>query len=188
MSIDFGGEGGFISYEETGTKDEDRTKETIKPDVKGRGMSGHEGGTEGGNKGGHVQGPEVIEGKEGNEEKEDKTPVSIHDMNTAEGDNEGDGEGDIKGIGKEIAECSTVHAIAGHKIIIEEERADGQSEGDEEAEGIEAAIVEGCITDRESPQDELAEPEDEDYVFRLGEGGAIGQDMEDKVNVDPYGQ
>ena len=130
----------------------------------------------------------MIEGKEGNEEKEDKTPVFIHDMNTAEGDNEGDGEGDIKGIGKEIAECCTVHAIAGNKIIIEEERADGQSERDEEAEGIEAAIVEGCITDRESPQDELAEPEDEDNVFRLGEGGAIGQDMEDEVNVDPHGQ
>ena len=172
MSIDFGGEGGFIGYEETGTKDEDRTKETIKPYIHRR----------------HIKSPEVIEGKEGNEEKEDKTPVFIHDMNTAEGDNEGDGEGDIKGIGKEIAECCTVHAIAGNEIIIEEERADGQSEGDEEAEGIEAAIVEGCITDREGPQDELAEPEDEDNVFRLGEGGAIGQDMEDKVNVDPHRQ
>ena len=172
MSIDFGGEGGFIGYEETGTKDEERTKDTVEPDVERR----------------DVEGPEVIEGKEGNEEKEDKTPVFIHDMDSAEGDNEGDGEGDIKGIGKEIAECSTVHAIAGHEIIIEEERADGQSERDEEAEGIEAAIVEGGITDREGTQDELAEPEDEDYVFRLGEGGAIGQDMEDKVNVDPHGQ
>ena len=98
MSIDFGGEGGFIGYEETGTKDEERTKDTVEPDVERR----------------DVEGPEVIEGKEGNEEKEDKTPVSIHDMDSAEGDNEGDGEGDIKGIGKEIAECSTVHAIAGN--------------------------------------------------------------------------
>lgn len=95
---------------------------------------------------------------------------------------------EIGSIGYEITECGSVHTIERNEAVVEQDRDGSKEEGKEEGEYIEAGVTECRETNREGGNYDLVDTEDQDYILRHSVCAAVGQDMEYKVDIEPYSQ
>ena len=132
--------------------------------------------------------PQGIEGKKNGYQEYAEEGFAVGDRHAAGKAQDKQYQCEISRIGDEIAKGGTIHSIDRNEVVVEQYGSDCQEERQKEREYIVARVTECGEANGEGGNNDLVDTEDQDYILRHSIGTAIGEDMENKVDIKPYGE
>ena len=114
--------------------------------------------------------------------------MAVGDRDTAYTAQDKHHEREIDGIGYQVTHRRAIHSIERDEVVIQADRGGSEEEREEEREDIEAGVTERRETNGESGNNDLVNTKDQHHILRDNIGAAVGQEMENKVDIEPYSE